>query len=80
MDLSERSRKWSVTLKGHRTSVNLEPQFWQGLKVAAAFRGLPVCALVEEIDAEPRSEVYRNLSSQCRLYVLRHYQDLFGRD
>ena len=29
-------RKYSVTIQGHRTSLSLEPQFWQGLKDAAA--------------------------------------------
>ncbi|MEM9234317.1 MAG: ribbon-helix-helix domain-containing protein [Pseudomonadota bacterium] len=43
--------KRSVTLKGHRTSVALEPEFWAVLDEEAARRGgLPFARLVTEID------------------------------
>ena len=43
--------KRSVTIAGHETSISLEPVFWRALEAAAAARGLPLNALIAEIDA-----------------------------
>jgi predicted DNA-binding ribbon-helix-helix protein len=44
--------KRSVEIAGHKTSISLEPLFWELLREAAAAQGLPVNALVGRIDAE----------------------------
>jgi predicted DNA-binding ribbon-helix-helix protein len=44
-------RKRSMLIAGHPTSISLEPVFWRALEVAAKQRGIPVNALVAEIDA-----------------------------
>ena len=44
--------KRSVEIAGHKTSVSLEPPFWDLLKQAAAREGVPLNALVARIDAE----------------------------
>ena len=44
--------KRSVEIAGHKTSISLEPLFWDLLKQAAAREGLPLNALVARIDAE----------------------------
>ncbi|WP_417608407.1 ribbon-helix-helix domain-containing protein [Parasphingorhabdus sp.] len=44
--------KRSVTIAGHQTSISLEPLFWGMLKKAADSRGLPLNALVAQIDVE----------------------------
>jgi predicted DNA-binding ribbon-helix-helix protein len=44
--------KRSVTIAGHETSISLEPIFWEALRVAAGEAGLPVNALIAQIDAE----------------------------
>jgi predicted DNA-binding ribbon-helix-helix protein len=43
--------KRSVLISGHATSISLEPIFWTALEVSARDAGLPVNALVAEIDA-----------------------------
>ncbi len=43
--------KRSVLIAGHQTSISLEPMFWRALEAAAKARGMPVNALVAEIDA-----------------------------
>jgi predicted DNA-binding ribbon-helix-helix protein len=43
--------KRSVEIAGHKTSVSLEPAFWNLLKSASAQSGLPINALVAQIDA-----------------------------
>jgi predicted DNA-binding ribbon-helix-helix protein len=43
--------KRSVTIAGHETSITLEPVFWDALREAAAAQGLPLNALIAQIDA-----------------------------
>jgi predicted DNA-binding ribbon-helix-helix protein len=44
--------KRSVTIAGHETSISLEPLFWDALSDAAVRRGLPINALIAQIDVE----------------------------
>ena len=44
--------KRSVEIAGHKTSISLEPLFWNWLKQAATREGVPLNALVARIDAE----------------------------
>lgn len=44
--------KRSVEIAGHKTSISLEPLFWDLLRQAAQDEGLPISALVARIDAE----------------------------
>ena len=64
--------KRSLTIAGHRTSIALEPEFWEGLEALAQRRGLRLVALIEEID---RGRESPNLSSALRVAVLRDVQD-----
>jgi predicted DNA-binding ribbon-helix-helix protein len=63
-------RKRSVLIAGHQTSISLEPMFWRALEAAARERGVPINALVAEIDAA-RLEVERppNLTSAIRQWL-----------
>lgn len=42
--------KHSVTIRGHRTSISLEPVFWEALRHAAEREGEALNALVARID------------------------------
>ena len=44
--------KRSVEIAGHKTSISLEPLFWELLRRAANDEGIPLNALVARIDAE----------------------------
>ena len=61
-------RKHSVSIRGHRTSYSLEPQFFDELMRISKIRELPLAALVAEIDAQRPRET--NLSSAIRVFVL----------
>lgn len=63
--------KRSLTIAGHRTSLALEPEFWQALDEIAAARGLAVAALVREIDENHGAG---NLTSAIRVAVLAWYR------
>ena len=43
-------RKRSVRIAGHRSSVSLEPEFWEALKSLAASRAISVEKLIGEVD------------------------------
>lgn len=65
-----RPEKHSLTLRGHRTSVSLEPEFWAAFRNIAAEKGTTLNALAAEIDAERGLE--RGLASAIRVYVLNY--------
>ena len=44
--------KRSLALHGHKTSISLEPVFWDLLKAAAAREGIAMAQLVARIDGE----------------------------
>ncbi|MDE2404990.1 MAG: ribbon-helix-helix domain-containing protein [Sphingomonadales bacterium] len=62
--------KRSVEIAGHKTSISLEPLFWDMLRDAAAAEGLPVNALVARIDAERiTAPVPPGLAGAVRLWL-----------
>lgn len=66
-------RKRSVLIAGHPTSISLEPLFWSALEAAAREQGVPINALVAEIDAD-RLDAERppNLTSAIRQWLFSH--------
>ena len=51
-DLYHPPVKRSVEIAGHKTSISLEPVFWDMLREAASREHLPLNALVARIDVE----------------------------
>lgn len=68
-----RPQKRSLTLAGHRTSVSLEPEFWQAFRDIAAARGIALNALAAEIDAGRAPGT--GLATAIRLFVLAEYRN-----
>ncbi|WP_374530153.1 ribbon-helix-helix domain-containing protein [Novosphingobium sp.] len=63
--------KRSVEIAGHKTSISLEPLYWELLKQAAALEGLPINALVAQIDAERiKSPTPPGLAGAIRLWLV----------
>jgi predicted DNA-binding ribbon-helix-helix protein len=52
--MTTRPAKHSLTLHGHRTSVSLEPEFWDAFRTIAAEKQTPLNALAAETRASPR--------------------------
>ena len=63
--------KRSVTIAGHRTSISMEPEFWNALREIAAEESRSLADLLTDID---RSRDDRNLSSAARVFVLSKLQ------
>lgn len=70
--MSGRPAKHSLTLRGHRTSVSLEAEFWRAFREIAAEKDMAINVLAAEIDATREPDT--GLASAIRLYVLRHYR------
>jgi len=64
--------KRSLTLKGHRTSVTLEDEFWRAFRDIAADKGRALNDLASEIDAERDADT--GLASAIRVFVLAHHR------
>ncbi len=64
-------RKRSITIRGHRTSILLEPEFWDALDAAATKRGVSLPALIADIDqARLKSTPAPGLASALRVFAL----------
>lgn len=67
-----RPQKHSLTLRGHRTSVSLEPDFWEGFCQIAKIKGIARNDLAAQIDSERGLD--SGLASAIRLFVFRWYR------
>lgn len=64
-------RKRSISIKGHRTSIALEPAFWDALDRAARADGRSLADLVAEVDRRRLGESPPpGLASALRVYAL----------
>ncbi len=62
--------KRSVEIAGHKTSISLEPLFWDMLRQQAARECLPVNAIVARIDAERlQADTVPGLASAIRVWL-----------
>ena len=68
-----RPEKHSLTLRGHRTSVSLETQFWKAFQEIAISNGQTINGLAAQIDEAREPDT--GLATAIRAYVLTWYQD-----
>ena len=65
--------KGSVEIAGHKTSISLEPLFWDMLRAAALRESLPINALVARIDAERiASRTPPGLAGAVRIWLVKN--------
>jgi predicted DNA-binding ribbon-helix-helix protein len=65
--------KRSVVIAGHKTSISLEAEFWEGLKFVAGEKNLKISKLLTTIEQQGTQN---NLSSAVRLFVFRYFVSL----
>ena len=63
-------QKKSFTIGNHRTSISLEPEFWDALELKANEQDVSLSKLVLKIDNEKPKD-YNNLASFIRVWVLK---------
>lgn len=69
-DIFSASAKRSITIAGHATSIRIESPFWDALVAESVSRGVPLSALVAEIDAARLTVAHPpNLASAIRLWL-----------
>ena len=69
--MKSRIIKRSIKIDGHKSSVSLENEFWDGLHEIARQKSGTVAMLVEQID---HSRDNCNLSSAIRTFVFNHFR------
>ena len=69
--------KRSVVLRGHKTSVSLENEFWEGLREIAEIKNAKLSSLLQQIDSDRRNA---NLSSAIRIFVFEYFRRQGGTD
>jgi predicted DNA-binding ribbon-helix-helix protein len=62
-------QKRSLSLSGHRTSIALEPEFWDALQRLAEAETILLVTLIARIDAHRAPG--QNLASALRVHVLK---------
>ena len=72
-----RPLKRSFTIKGHRTSITIEREFWDALRQAAASEQTTLAALVAAIDRERGAA---GLSSAVRVWLLDYFRSQPGKE
>lgn len=70
--MNSRPKKHSLTLRGHRTSVSLEDEFWAAFRSIAAEEDRAINELAAEIDEARGADC--GLASAIRLFVLHDLQ------
>ena len=61
--------KRSITIKKHRTSLSLEKEFWDALKIIAKEQKCSLESLITEIDTNRKT----SLASSIRVYLIEFY-------
>ena len=61
--------KKSVTIKKHRTSLSLEKEFWDALKIISNQQKCSIENLITKIDTNRKT----SLASSIRVYLLKFY-------
>lgn len=69
--------KRSIVLDGHKTSVSLENEFWDGLREIVVHENTTLSTLVGRIDHDRDS---CNLSSAIRVFVFNHFRARVGNE
>jgi predicted DNA-binding ribbon-helix-helix protein len=75
--LVSRPVKRSFSIRGHRTSISLEAEFWIALKQAAREDGQPLAGLIATIDSARGGS---GLSSAVRVWLLHRLTARAGSD
>jgi len=66
------TKKRSIVVNGHKSSISLEDEFWDGLVKIAEAKRMTLIDLVGQID---EGRLTRNLSSCIRLFILQEARE-----
>ncbi len=66
------TKKRSIVINGHKSSISLEDEFWNALVMIADAKRMTLIDLVGQID---EARLTRNLSSCIRLFILQEARE-----
>ena len=61
--------KKSITIKKHRTSISLEKEFWDALKIVAIQRSSTIERIISDIDIDRNT----SLASSTRVFIIQYF-------
>ena len=61
--------KKSITIKKHRTSISLEKEFWDALKIIALQTSSTVDKIISDVDLKRNT----SLASSTRVFILQYF-------
>ena len=63
--------KRSITIKKHRTSLSLESEFWEALKIVSKMKNCSIQSLITRIDLNRKT----SLASSTRVFLLQFFKN-----
>ncbi|PHS37498.1 MAG: aryl-sulfate sulfotransferase [Robiginitomaculum sp.] len=77
--MTKATKKRSVSIHAHRTSIALEPEFWTVIDEAVGADGRSLAAFITALDDERiAADSPQGLASYLRLFALAYVQDQTG--
>ena len=61
--------KKSITINNHRTSLSLESEFWEAIKIVSKIKNCSIQTLIEHIDEKRKT----SLASSTRVFLLQFF-------
>lgn len=62
--------KRSITIDGHRTSISLEPEFWDALQEISAETGESIASIIKRVDENRTC----GLSTAVRIFLFNYFK------
>ena len=63
--------KRSVTINKHRTSLSLESEFWEAIKIVSKIKNCSIESLITQIDLNRKT----SLASSTRVFLLKFFKN-----
>ena len=63
--------KRSITINKHRTSLSLEKEFWEAIKIVSKIKNCSIESLITDIDLNRKT----SLASSTRVFLLQFFKN-----
>ena len=63
--------KRSITINKHRTSLSLESEFWEAIKIVSKMKNCSIESLITQIDLNRKT----SLASSTRVFLLQFFKN-----
>ncbi len=63
--------KRSITINKHRTSLSLESEFWEAIKIVSKIKNCSIESLITQIDLNRKT----SLASSTRVFLLKFFKN-----